>query len=43
MQYIYEMENVQESKEKGKARMDAYKEAMEAKKAEKEQEEGEQS
>ena len=30
MQYIYDMENVQESKEKGKARMDAYKEAMEA-------------
>ncbi|WP_275532343.1 hypothetical protein [Eubacterium sp. An3] len=42
MQYIYDMENVQESKEKGKVRMVAYKEAMEAKKAEKKQKEGEQ-
>ncbi len=40
MQYIYDMENVQESKEKGKVRMVAYKEAMEAKKAEKKAERG---
>lgn len=43
MQYIYDMKNAQESKEKGKARMDAYKKAMEAqKRAEQKQEEGEQ-
>lgn len=29
MQYTYDMENVKESKEKGKARVDAYKKAME--------------
>lgn len=43
MQYIYDMENVKESQEKGKARMAAYKKAMEAqqRKRGKRQKEGE--